>query len=367
MVPAQEVFGETTWLGNPPRALTRGKITPFEMLEKRELDCNAIYPKDNMQEISKKLRNGVKRGDEVTSKDMTGQGVKFKIRTGEEVSTNDVTTDRPGKLFLGEPFIRYHTMDELKATALENTNESFKLSPPFCSMDIGHVAEERDPKTRQLIAKRAKYKSAHEKWLASGIDHRVRIVLQNITCGKVNKVIALGLNSISSPILFDDLDHNTVHERTLNQHLLFLTICDYLRNRRVKSGGKSTDIACFAQDPAYTKVDKQFLNLHQVKVLKDPEAWIEVDESSMVIAINPGVPARQIVMDVAQPMVMFWMTLQTALECDTDPDSDRLRVLLRSFYSEMDLMHPMFVSATDRANYSDLTDLSVFVRDWGCV
>lgn len=223
----------------------------------------------------------------------------------------------------GEPFIRYHTMDELKATALKHTDESFKLSPPFCSMDIGHVVEERDPKTRQLISKRgildlntvkAKYKSAQEKWLASGVDHRVREVLQNITCGKVNKVIAVGLNSISSPILFDDHDHATVQGRTLNQHLLFLTICDYLRNRKVRSGGKSTDITCFVQDPAYTKVDKQFFNLHQVKVLKDPEAWIEVDKSSMVIAINPGVPARQIVMDVAQPMVMFWMTLQNALQ-----------------------------------------------------
>lgn len=101
MTPAQgEVFGETTWLGNPPRALTRGKITTFEILEKRQLDCNPIYPKESMQRISKKLRNGVKRGDEITSKDITGHGVKFKIRTGEEISTNDFTTGRPGKLFL---------------------------------------------------------------------------------------------------------------------------------------------------------------------------------------------------------------------------------------------------------------------------
>ncbi|KAJ5979778.1 hypothetical protein N7481_007076 [Penicillium waksmanii] len=84
-------------------------MTPFETLEKRELDCNPIFPKEAMQKISKKLRNGVKRGDEITSKDITGQGVKFKIRTGEEVSTNDVTSDGPGKLILGgTPFPLLH-------------------------------------------------------------------------------------------------------------------------------------------------------------------------------------------------------------------------------------------------------------------
>ncbi|CAI7598006.1 unnamed protein product [Penicillium pancosmium] len=82
---------------------------------------------------------------------------------------------------------------------------------------------------------------------------------------------------------------------------------------------------------------------------------------------DSGVPARQIVMDAALPMVMIWFTLQGDLDLEDDPDSERVTTLLRAFYSEMDLMHPRLVSAEDRSSYSDLTDLSVLVRSWGCV
>jgi hypothetical protein len=74
----------------------------------------------------------------------------------------------------------------------------------------------------------------------------------------------------------------------------------------VKPGPSEAHIQCYAQDPAYSKEDKAALESHGVIVLRDPEAWLEADESSAILAFSPDVPVRQVISDLTQPAMMIW-------------------------------------------------------------
>jgi hypothetical protein len=72
------------------------------------------------------------------------------------------------------------------------------------------------------------------------------------------------------------------------------------------SGGGGGEVMCYAQDPSYTAVDKRLLRNKGVTVLEDPRGFLEVDDDSVVISVSPTVPVRQIVADIAKPMVLIW-------------------------------------------------------------
>lgn len=68
-------------------------------------------------------------------------------------------------------------------------------------------------------------------------------------------------------------------------------------------------IPCFAQDPAYTDVDKTILAEHGVTVLDDPRGFLEVDDQSAVLSFAPNICVRQIVADIARPALLIWNTV----------------------------------------------------------
>ena len=44
----------------------------------------------------------------------------------------------------------------------------------------------------------------------------------------------------------------------------------------------------------------------QIIVIDDPRAFLEVDEASVVIALAPDIPARQIIADLTRPAILLW-------------------------------------------------------------
>lgn len=69
-------------------------------------------------------------------------------------------------------------------------------------------------------------------------------------------------------------------------------------------------IQCFAQDPAYTDIDKVILAEHGVTVLDDPRGFLQVDNQSAVLSFAPDICVRQIVADIARPAVLIWNTVR---------------------------------------------------------
>ena len=122
----------------------------------------------------------------------------------------------------------------------------------------------------------------------------------------INKIVALACSTMSRG---EDFYYT---EGSMTQHTLMLTIRDVLAKGDTKgTPGKSRpEIKCFAQDPAYTPVDKQILHENGITVVDDPRAFLEVDEASVLISAFPDIPVRQIVADIARPALIIWNNLR---------------------------------------------------------
>lgn len=114
----------------------------------------------------------------------------------------------------------------------------------------------------------------------------------------VTKIVAFAMGTISLR------DHpNRSYTRSLQQHALVLAIRSILDEEREEGRG---GLACFAQDPEYSEVDKAVLREHGITVLEDPQGFLDVDEGSVVLSFSPNVPVKQIVADIARPAMIMW-------------------------------------------------------------
>jgi hypothetical protein len=71
-----------------------------------------------------------------------------------------------------------------------------------------------------------------------------------------------------------------------------------------------SEISCYAQDPAYTDVDREVLRSIGIIPLNDPKGFLQVTRNTLVISVNPNVPVKQIVADLERPAAMLWNTVQ---------------------------------------------------------
>ena len=116
----------------------------------------------------------------------------------------------------------------------------------------------------------------------------------------------MGLKNVSKIVIFacgpispgseDPLAH-----RSAFQHALLCTLGDLLIN-----GKRDAQKLCYAQDPAYTNIDRSVLKGAGIIILDDPETFLEVDNVSLVVSCGPDVPVREIISEIARPAVMIW-------------------------------------------------------------
>lgn len=112
----------------------------------------------------------------------------------------------------------------------------------------------------------------------------------------INKVIGLGCGVISPG------HHDSDARRSAFQHALLETMSEILGKANARPDG----IKCYVQDQMYTDVDKSVLTGAGFTVLEDPEAFLEVDDSSVVFSCAPDAPVRQLVAELARPVMMIW-------------------------------------------------------------
>lgn len=65
-------------------------------------------------------------------------------------------------------------------------------------------------------------------------------------------------------------------------------------------------IQCYAQDPGYTDTDRNMLQNSGITVLDNPHGFLEVTDSTVVLSFDAEVPVRQIIADIARPVMMIW-------------------------------------------------------------
>ncbi|KAL2257848.1 hypothetical protein VTK26DRAFT_9087 [Humicola hyalothermophila] len=99
------------------------------------------------------------------------------------------------------------------------------------------------------------------------------------------------------------------------------------------------DVPCFIQDRGWQYIGKHSYQLLDADLLFDPFGFLEVDETTAVIAINPDIPVRQVVTELARPAVLLWRKLNA---CDPrtvmfDPVSPRVQRMINEEYYEIGL------------------------------
>jgi hypothetical protein len=111
----------------------------------------------------------------------------------------------------------------------------------------------------------------------------------------VRKIVAFACGTMSHTDDIPGASYNSIF-----QHAFLVTMQRLLQQKT------SGQIACSVQDPAYTDGDRAVLDTHGIRVLDDPEGFLEVDDESLVFSCSPNVPVKQIVVDVAKPALVLW-------------------------------------------------------------
>lgn len=201
-----------------------------------------------------------------------------------------------------EPFIRYFC-----ATHLSRHLQSgiIRLHEAYCCLQITHWTNPRNKVTKEPVV-RYEAQDRHlvseyfmrsiESWEGGAMCRQLRSILSShASAHEIRKVVGLACG----PMSFGDQLKITSHSAF--QHALLLTLRDWVNGRE---GGEG--IACFSQEPKYTSVDKSVLEESGIRVVDDPRALLELDDSSIVFACAADLPLKEIVADFARPAVLIW-------------------------------------------------------------
>lgn len=155
------------------------------------------------------------------------------------------------------------------------------------------------------------FKGSIRDWEGSETCKQFRFA--NIPHG-IRKAIGLACGSISYEI------QSLLARRSAFQHALLLTVRDVLLQTEEKTKDKKDEeenatkvenkdeiITCYAQGPTYTSIDKSILEgQSNIQILGDPEAFLEIDDSSVVFSRAADLPVKQTVADLARPAILIW-------------------------------------------------------------
>lgn len=213
-----------------------------------------------------------------------------------------------------KPVIEYAAIQHLTS---EKWVEHLDPEIAFCNLVVYHRVKHLDKETREVATAKDAFrpkedvgrdfdKSLHE-WMASEQCRQLRnldILRQN--AGRIRKIVAFACGSITHS---DERSKG----RSSYQHGLIKTLHDILSQARHEDVNltreqKEKHIQCFIQDPAYTNIDRELFqdDYGIATILENPEGFLEVDDSTVVLSFSPNVPVRQIVVDIAKPAVMIW-------------------------------------------------------------
>ncbi|EAL87725.1 hypothetical protein KXW29_004631 [Aspergillus fumigatus] len=85
----------------------------------------------------------------------------------------------------------------------------------------------------------------------------------------------------------------------------------------VKTGNIKTHWEADNNTGEEKQVDWMLLVLEKsdIKVLEDPEGFLEMDDASLVFSCSPNICVKEIVVDIARPLALIWCTVK-----DKDPE-----------------------------------------------
>ena len=191
---------------------------------------------------------------------------------------------------------------------------------------------QRDKKTKKLLYPPNRsvqetelyFRDAQSRWSSSSQCKELTEILESKPHLSVQKVVAFA----NGPMAVKDDDEQHDRRSDVNasyQHALMLTF---------KRHFGATE--CFAQDPAYTDTDIAVLQPYGIKVVDDPEGFLQSDGTTAVISISPNIPVKQVLCDIARPAILIWGRVERQEQIVSDPDSSRVFNIMEHEYDYHD-------------------------------
>ncbi|KAL2835272.1 hypothetical protein BDW59DRAFT_137420 [Aspergillus cavernicola] len=289
-------------------------------------DGRLLYPRDTIQDVRDQLRKPLMNGEYIFVKAFDGSVYEFLVRIGElqkaYVSSSDSEEDKKEELVMTTPHIRYNSYEGLKQ------HLQWSLSRAYCSISIAHYLVPPNKSTAESpVDINTGVEFLHgivRDWEASKAWREIKSTLLSLTlCSQIHKVIGMACGD------FGRSDARGAR-RSAVQHALLLML-----KRTLQESDLGTDeVACYAQDPIYSSIDRLVLESSGCKVVEDPDGFLEMDERSLVFSCAPNICVKQVIADIARPAILIWDTVQ---EDDpeysrTDPNSPRVREMIRTCY-----------------------------------
>ncbi|KAL4865410.1 hypothetical protein BDV12DRAFT_174676 [Aspergillus spectabilis] len=293
-----------------------------------------FFTQKSIRDVQNQLRKQLNRGEKILVKGLDGVTVAFEVRTGDDRKCHDKLTYQ-----VGHPCIDYVSYQSLKAR-IESNRESPHLA--FCNLRIQYKLTRHNIPTGESVLDfglrsqdevHRVFTTALQIWEESEVWAQIKATLSSTSAAtNIRKIIGLGCGTMSLP---DGIPHFSYGPAF--QHALLLT------TQRLLQEKCDDEIICGVQDPGYTDRDTPVLRSYGIKILQDPEGFLEIDDSSLVFACAPNVPVKQIVTDIARPAMLIWDRVDKedlpGGVLLTDPDSARVREMISQSYDTVGFPH----------------------------
>ncbi|KAJ5713188.1 uncharacterized protein N7483_010369 [Penicillium malachiteum] len=300
-------FGCTaTWSEGPPSDLPKTEEEALAHIDELYQSGVPFFTKEMMRSAMKEIRRPLTNKDKVHLKDMNGAVVAYQMDLGNiEEFPNSDDSKRELEYLLTSAVIEYNCRAEMRHSIFWQGYDP-KI-PYFCPLSISNNASVRDKATKEMVAFPAAlpdevsgyFKEDLDAWNKTEMCSNVKRILNSAAKHlEIKKVVAVSLDSVSR---YREWEREWKQEgRNGYQHGLALTLRDW-----VKEKNSGADVPCFLQDPAYLDPDKEVLPEYGFQIVDDPEAWLEMDDFSVVISISSNVPTKEIIADLARPAVVI--------------------------------------------------------------
>ncbi|KAJ8129826.1 hypothetical protein O1611_g3804 [Lasiodiplodia mahajangana] len=290
-----------------------------------------FFTKENIRRVGEELDH-FRRGERENGAKITMPGVNgldYEVLVQPLVSM----PPSPNQIFDGEKWTIHYKTVRLLATFWHPDIRTYDPQSAYGPMKISAVIRILDNYDPSLYEKPpvppaedfSIYQALEQEWKMTQHYAQLEEILTNIEIPfTLTKVIAVALGPFTIK--------SQITRHSFIQHAFVSTIHSIL----VRRGTLPASAEKYVQDPAYSSRCKDLIQSVGFTIIDDPRAWLDMDESSVLVSINADITVEDIVADLCRPGIIIW-TDET--ECPDPRFNSRAAKMIENEYSRIRLPH----------------------------